>query len=183
MLYKDYKLYNVVTTEDTHHALSNSSRQSSTSVQGNSLFPLTNYISDHKFSSDHRVYLAAITAYNEPKHFKEAVRIKAWNNAMTKEIDALEDKNTWDTVDLPYHKVAIGSQWVYKTKYNSDGSVERYKARLVVQGNNQVEGEVYSDTFAPVVKMTTVCTLLCLISANNWEVYQMDVNNAFLHGD
>lgn len=61
--------------------------------------------------------------------------------------------------------------------------MERYKARLVVQDNNQVEGEDYDETFAPVVKMNTVRTVLRTVAANNWEVYQMDVNNAFLHGD
>lgn len=119
---------------------------------------------------------------DEPNHFQEAVRIKVWNNAMTKEIDAFEVNKTWDIMGLPSNKVAIGSQWVYKTKFNSDGMVERYKVRLVVNGNKQVEGN-YNETFAPVVRLTTVRTLLRLVAANDWEVYQMDVNNAFLHGD
>jgi len=144
---------------------------------------LTNFISDDQFSSGHRAYLTAITSTVEPKHFKEAVHIKVWNDAMVKEVDSLEINKTWDIVDLPAGKVAIGSQWVYKTKYNADGSIERYKACLVVLGNKQVAGEDYNETFAPVVKMTTVRTLLRLVAANQWEVFQMDVNNAFLHDD
>nr|AAD19784.1 putative retroelement pol polyprotein [Arabidopsis thaliana] len=178
----DYVLYNAMYTPSSIHALPADPSQSST-VPGKSLFPLTDYVSDAAFSSSHRAYLAAITDNVEPKHFKEAVQIKVWNDAMFTEVDALEINKTWDIVDLPPGKVAIGSQWVFKTKYNSDGTVERYKARLVVQGNKQVEGEDYKETFAPVVRMTTVRTLLRNVAANQWEVYQMDVHNAFLHGD
>lgn len=102
---------------------------------------------------------------------------------MTKEIDALESNNTWSVVDLPPGKEALGSMWVYKIKYNADGSIERHKARLVVRGNNQVEGSDYTETFAPVAKMATVRTLLRVVAARGWKVHQMDVHNAFLHGD
>lgn len=126
---------------------------------------------DEIFSPGHRTFLGAITTNAEPLHFQEAVKIKAWNDAMNKEIDSLEIKKTWDIVDLPPNKIAIGSQWVYKTKYNADGTVERYKTRLVALGNKQ-EGEDCNDTFAHVVKMTTIRTILRLVAANQWEVYR-----------
>jgi hypothetical protein len=72
---------------------------------------------------------------------------------------------------------------VYKIKYNSNGSIERCKARLVILGNNQVEGIDYYETFAPTVKMATVHTFLMVAVAKNWELHQMDVHNTFLHGD
>lgn len=97
-------------------------------------------------------------------------------------MDALEISRTWDVVDLPPGKKAIGSKWVFTIKYNADGAIERYKARLVCCGNHQVEGEDYEETFAMVAKMDMVQTLLQVAVANNWEVHQMDVHNAFLHG-
>ena len=85
--------------------------------------------------------------------------------------------------DLPPWKKALGSRWVYKIKYNSDGSVKRLNDQLVVFGNHQVEGIDYSDTFAPVAKMTTIRVFLAVAATENWELHQMDVHNAFLHGD
>ena len=71
---------------------------------------------------------------------------------------------------------------MYKIKYHTDGTVERFKARLVTLGNHQVEGVDYHETFAPVAKMVTVCILLTLVVAKGWSLHEMDVHNAFLHG-
>ncbi|CAH9100668.1 unnamed protein product [Cuscuta europaea] len=146
-------------------------------------YSLSHYIKYNHFSVPHRAFLAAISMTKEPTSFGEAVRDPQWRDAMNSEIRALERTGTWQIQDLPPGKKAIYCKWVYKIKYKSDGSVERYKARLVVCGNRQVHGIDYSETFAPVAKMVTVRTILAVAASSHWELHQMDVDNAFLHGD
>ncbi|CAA7036695.1 unnamed protein product [Microthlaspi erraticum] len=150
---------------------------------GKSTYPISNYVNCHRFSQTHQAYLVAITENVEPKSFKTAMQFKVWTKAMGNEVTALEENGTWELVDLPAGKRAIGCKWVYKIKYNSDGTIERHKARLVALGNRQIEGEDYGETFAPVARMGTVRLFLKVAAGNNWPVYQMDVHNAFLHGD
>lgn len=102
---------------------------------------------------------------------------------MKEEIRALENNGTWTLELLPPGKKALGSQWVYRTKFLSNGEIERLKSRLVVLGNHQQAGIDYTETFAPVAKMTTVRIFLAIAASKNWELHQMDVHNAFLHGD
>ncbi|CAM8882206.1 unnamed protein product [Rhodiola kirilowii] len=101
---------------------------------------------------------------------------------MNKEIGALEQNHTWIVTTLPPDKRAVDCKWVFKVKHHSDGTIERYKARLVAKGFTQVEGIDYHDTFAPVIKMTPVRCVLAVAAARGWPLYQLDVNNAFLHG-
>ena len=119
-------------------------------------YPLAHCVSYDYFSQPHREFLAAITAGVEPTSYRQASRDPGWRDAMQSEIRALEDNGTWELVDLPTGKKALGSRWIYKIKYHSDGRLERVKAHLVVFGNHQVVGLDYSETFAPVAKMSTV---------------------------
>lgn len=146
-------------------------------------YPLANFVTYSNFSTAHAQFLAAVTMGIEPTRFSQAITDPNWCDAMRKEIDALEKNGTWVLEDLPHGKKAIGCKWVYKIKYNSDGTIERYKARLVILGNNQVAGIDYNETFAPVAKMVSVRVFLAVAVIRNWELHQMDVHNAFLHGD
>lgn len=146
-------------------------------------YPIAHYINCDNFSVKHRRFLAALTTGQEPNSFKEAMKDAGWKEAMQKEIHALEENGTWTMEYLPPGKRALGSQWVYKIKFHSDGTIERLKARLVVLGNHQKEGIDYTETFAPVAKMVTVRAFLAIAASKNWELHQMDVHNAFLHGD
>ena len=102
---------------------------------------------------------------------------------MDKEIQALENNHTWDVTALPLGKSPIGCKWVYKVKFNPDGSVERYKAKLVAKGYTQRKGLDFLETFSPVAKTVSVRVLIALPAARSWPLHQLDINNAFLHGD
>ncbi|RDY08075.1 hypothetical protein CR513_07741, partial [Mucuna pruriens] len=87
-------------------------------------------------------------------------------HAMREELDSLEQNGTWKTVDPPSHVKPIWSKWVYKVKHQADGSIERFKSRLVAKA-----------------KLTIVPMILALALIHNWHLHQLDVNNAFLHAD
>ena len=89
----------------------------------------------------------------------------------------LAENEIGDLVDAPKGVKSIGCRWVYKVKYNIDGSVNRYKARLVVKGYAQQHDIDYDETFAPVAKMTNVCVLLAVAAAKRWHLHLMDVKN------
>lgn len=97
---------------------------------------------------------------SEPTTYSQAIQSEHWCKAMVNEITALKANHTWDIVPLLEHKKAVGCKWLYKIKYNPDGSVERYKPRLVAKGYTQKKGLDYFETFAPIAKMTTVRVLL-----------------------
>jgi hypothetical protein len=127
---------------------------------------------------------AAHTDYTltEPTTYATASKHPQWCNAMDEEFEALQKQGTWTLVPAPSTKNIVGCKWVYKLKYNSDGTISRYKARLVAKGFHQQYGVDFAETFSPVVKPPTVRLILSLAVSLNWPLRQLDVKNAFLHG-
>eukprot|EP00253_Pinus_taeda_P035659 PITA_35659 len=119
---------------------------------------------------------------DDPIHFEDAIKDRKWIEAMDEEINAIERNKTWDLVELPKGKEVIGVKWVYNTKSNAEGKIERHKARLVVKGYKQQYGRDYEETFAPISRMETMRAVLSIAAQNKWKVYQMDMRSAFLNG-
>ncbi|XP_019248461.1 PREDICTED: uncharacterized protein LOC109227719 [Nicotiana attenuata] len=148
-----------------------------------SLYPIQQFVSYSHLPSHFQSFLASFSSDIGPSSYSQAIRDDRWVQAMKLEIEALEQNNTWEVVTLPPGKVPIRCKWVYKIKYNANGSIERFKARLVAKGYTQQEGIDFHDTFSPVAKMTTVRTVIAIAALKHWPLFQMDVHNAFLNGD
>jgi histone deacetylase 1/2 len=103
--------------------------------------------------------------------------------AMDKEHQALMKNETWHLVPRPKGKNVIGCKWVYRVNRKADGTIDRYKARLVAKGYKQQYGIDYEDTFSPVVKAATIRLILSIAVSRNRSLRQLDVQNAFLHGE
>lgn len=123
----------------------------------------------------------------EPKSYLEAVNANdadRWLLAMTEEHNSLIKLKTWKLVDRPNgNKKVIPCKWVYKLKMDADGNIMKYKARLVVKGFRQVEGVDYTETFAPVVRHSSLRTLFALAVEMDLKMRHLDVDTAFLNGD
>lgn len=146
-------------------------------------YPRQNYMNYQNISPKYYAYLATTLKISVPYSFKKAVKDPHWCAAMKDEINALEKNNTQELIPAPTDQHIIDCKWLVKVKYNSDRSVERYKARLVAREFTQEFGIDYFDTFSPVANMMTVRVLLSVVAVKNQSVRQLDVNNAFLHGD
>ncbi|CAI7846509.1 unnamed protein product [Closterium sp. NIES-54] len=111
-----------------------------------------------------------------------AAGAEEWKKAMESELKSIEENGTWELVELPEGRKAITSKWLFKIKYDANSNIERYKSRLVAKGYQQKEKVDYKELFAPVVKPTTLRTLLAGAAIKGWVVKQMDVTTAFLNG-
>ena len=144
---------------------------------------LSHSFSYNRLSPSHCAFSIALDSTTEPASYDGAIQHKWWRDAYDAELHALESNNTWSVVDLPPGKIPIACKPVFKIKYLANGQIECYKVRIVAKGFTQQEGIDYFDTFSPVAKMTSIRMLIALAAAHNWHLHQLDVNNAFLHGD
>ncbi|GKE45242.1 zinc finger, CCHC-type containing protein, partial [Tanacetum coccineum] len=125
-----------------------------------------------------------VTEEDDPKTFDEAMKsqdVAFWKEAINDEMDSIMGNNTWVLADLPPGCKPLGCKWIFKRKLKVDGTIEKFKARLVIQGFKQKSGIDYFDTYAP--RISTIRLLIAMASIHNLIIHQMDVKTAFLNGD
>jgi hypothetical protein len=102
---------------------------------------------------------------------------------MEEELRSLQELQTWVGVQLPESRRAIPCMWIFKRKLNADGTLERYKARLVIKGFHQRRNLDYDLVFAPVVRASTIRLFFSIVAAKDLECHAIDIKNAFIQGD
>uniref|UniRef100_A0AAV1T3R8 Reverse transcriptase Ty1/copia-type domain-containing protein n=1 Tax=Peronospora matthiolae TaxID=2874970 RepID=A0AAV1T3R8_9STRA len=111
------------------------------------------------------VYSVKAITLKDPKNYHEAMKdplVKPWKEAMRIEFDALEQNHTWEVIRKPHEAKLLHSKWFYKLKMHADGTIERYKARLVARGDEQVYGIDYNYTFSAVMEMVSGKVILAV---------------------
>ncbi|KAL0306914.1 UNVERIFIED_CONTAM: Retrovirus-related Pol polyprotein from transposon TNT 1-94 [Sesamum radiatum] len=132
------------------------------------------------FGSDFVTYYVK----NDPATFKDSMassEVKQWKEAVKNEMDSIISNEKWVLVNLPLGCTTIGCKWISKKKLKLDGTVDKFKARLVVKGFNQNEGIDYFDTYFSVAQLTKIRVLIALTLVYNLLIHQMDVKTTFLY--
>ncbi|XP_072976984.1 uncharacterized protein [Typha angustifolia] len=137
-------------------------------------------------SSSYLLESCEIWHEKEPQSYKEAMstpKAPLWKEAIDSEVESILQNHTWELVDLPLGCKPLGYKWIFKRKMKADGSIDKYKARLVVKGYRQTEGIDYFDTYSPVTRITSIRLIIALAVLYNLEIHQMDVKTTFLNGE
>ncbi|GKU99835.1 hypothetical protein SLEP1_g12621 [Rubroshorea leprosula] len=103
--------------------------------------------------------------------YEKAIIEEKWQKGMAEEIGSIERNQTYELIDLPKGHKTIGVKWIYKTKLNENGEVDKFKARLVVKGYKQEFSIDYQEVFAPVARMDTIRLVISLAAYNSWPIY------------
>ncbi|CAD5181857.1 unnamed protein product, partial [Musa acuminata subsp. malaccensis] len=123
---------------------------------------------------------------SDPLSFSQAIESndsEKWYDAMKEELKSMVQNDVWDLIELPNDCKRVGCKWVFKTKRDSKGNIERYKARLVAKDFSQKEGIDYNETFSPVSRKDSLRIVIALVAHYDLELHQMDVKTTFLNGD
>ncbi|GKE55482.1 zinc finger, CCHC-type containing protein, partial [Tanacetum coccineum] len=126
------------------------------------------------------------TLVDEPKTFDEAMKpqdVTFWKEAINDEMNSIIGNNNWVLADLPPGCKHLSCKWIFKRKLKVDGTIEKFKARLVIQSFKQKSGIDCFDTCTPVAHISTIRLLIAMASIHNLVIHQMDVKTAFLNGD
>jgi uncharacterized membrane protein len=144
-------------------------------------FKVKNVISIHKslLATKHPIEHIIL----DPTTYNQSSKHQHWRDVMTIGLDALVLNITWSLVPIYDATNVMGCKWVYKIKKRENGSIERFKAKLIAKKYTQEEGLDFSETFSSVIKSTSIKIILCLAVNQHYPIRQVDVNNTFLHGD
>lgn len=142
-----------------------------------------NLVSYDHLAATSKAFIAKISSLTGPTSYTAASKDENLVTAMQQELKAFDHNHTWDVVALHPGKTPIGCRWVYKVKLKANDTLEGYQASLVAKGYNQRHEIDYEETLSLVVKMATVRSIIDLAASFGWTLYQLDVNNAFIHGD
>ena len=119
---------------------------------------------------------------SEPTNVSDAIKHTTWKDAMTEEYQSIIENDVWEIVPRPEGKYVVSSKWIFKIKYTTDGSIEKYKSKFIGRGFSQKEGIDYEETFSLVARYTSVRAVLAIVASTGWKVHQMDVKTTFLNG-
>ncbi len=134
----------------------------------------------------HTAFATKSSPHGEPRSFAEAMctpEADQWYKAAETEIQGLMENGTWELVNLPHDKKAISSRWVFRLKRNADGSIERYKGRIVAQGFSQRPGIDYVETFAPTPRWATIRAVFALVALEDLDALTIDFEKAFSNAE
>lgn len=141
------------------------------------------YLDDYILLAEYEHERLLMAVNDEPWTFDEAKELKVWIDACKEELVSIEKNNTWVLVELPTGVKPIGLRWIFKIKRNADGSINKYKSRLVANGYVQRHGIDYDEVFAPVACMETIRLVIGIAASLGWKIHHLDVKTAFLHGE
>lgn len=127
-------------------------------------------------------YQALVAQVKEPSSFQEVIQHHVWVYVMVEEYSSIMTNDDWEIVPRPMKKSIVDSIWIYKIKYATDGSVEKYKATFVTKGYARKEGRDYEETFVHVAQYTSIRSIISLVAQMGCEIHQMDVKEMFLNG-
>uniref|UniRef100_A0A2N9H2N5 Uncharacterized protein n=1 Tax=Fagus sylvatica TaxID=28930 RepID=A0A2N9H2N5_FAGSY len=144
--------------------------------------PISNCVFFDHLSPSFKAFSLSLSSLVVPKSYREALSHPGWCKAMEEEMHALKLNHTWDLIPKPTGTSIVGCHWVFTVKQNPDGTVDHLKARLVAKGFTQTYGLDYTETFSPVAKLNSIRIIISLATNLDWPL-QLDVKNAFLHGD
>ena len=176
---RSVKFDEYLNSDTTEHKADNAdTRQSDdeTEAAENSNSPEPNTDPEHAF----------ISVSDDPDTLEAALaseHAEDWQQAIEDEIKSLEQNNTWEYANLPPGRKAIPCKWVFKTKTDATGNIERRKARLVAKGFLQIHGVDFDETYAPTAKYASIRLLLSIAATADLEIHHIDVKNAYLHAD